>query len=660
MKRREFIKNTGLLTAASAAAPFMNFAANPSGLGRMIVLGFDGMDPGIVNRLMAKGELPNMQKLAQQGTFTMMRTSIPPQSPVAWGSFITGADPGVHGIYDFLTRTPETYMPKFSGADTMPAEWVVKLGKYKIPLKSSEILLRREGKAFWDYLEDRDIEATIFKIPSNYPPSESKQRTLAGMGTPGLRDGYGFYTMYTSDEEESMKDISPNYMYYAYIDDNNVMKGEIEGPVNDLVVDEENPRPIVPFKVYVDYKHKTARIDIDGKEILISEGEYSDWVEIDFPLIKGVTSITGMVKFFLLELGEKFRMYISPIHISPLHPAAQISTPESYSKELAEKNGLFHTINLPADTHALSKGSFSMENFIVQAMSVFDESRKLFHYELERYLSRKGGFLFFYFSSLDQGQHMFWALKDKDHPFFHPDEGKKFAFMTDELYRKHDRVLGEMLQKIPPGIKIVVMSDHGFAPFHKELNLNTWLFNEGYLKLDVDDLDEEVSLLEYAHWGETKAYAIGLNGLYLNLKGREAEGIVTPGEKRRLLDELAAKLEQIKDPDTGAQVVTKAFIAEDHFSKDFLDRAPDIIVGCNKGYRVSGSSALGGMNPRIVTPNMDWWSGDHCMNPMHVPATFISNFKINTQVPDITDMAPTILKAFGIENPSAMTGKSLI
>lgn len=660
MKRREFIKNTGLLTAAAASAPFMNFAANPAGMGKMIVLGFDGMDPGVVNKLMAKGELPNMQKLAQQGTFTMMRTSLPPQSPVAWGSFITGADPGVHGIYDFLTRTPETYMPKFSGADTLPAEWIVKLGKYKIPLKSSKTLLRREGKAFWDYLEDRDIDAAIVKIPSNYPPSETKQRTLAGMGTPGLRDGYGFYTIYTSDEEESMKDISPHYMYYAYIDENNVMKGEIEGPVNDLVEDEENPRPIMPFKVYVDNKHKTARIDIDGKEILISEGEYSDWVEIDFPLIEGVTSVTGMVKFFILEMGEKFRLYISPIHISPLHPAAQISTPESYSKELAENCGLFHTINLPADTHALSKGSFTMENFIVQAMSVFDESRKLFDYELERFLTGKTNFLFFYFSSLDQGQHMFWALKDKDHPYFHPDESKKFAHMTDDLYRKHDRVLGEMLKKVPPDMKIVVMSDHGFAPFHREVNLNTWLFNEGYLKLDVDDLDEEVSLLEYAHWGETKAYAIGLNGLYINLKGREGEGIVTPQEKRKLLEELAAKLEAIKDPETGAQVVTKAFIAEDHFSKDFLDRAPDIIVGCNKGYRVSGSSAMGGMNPSIVTPNMDWWSGDHCMNPMHVPATFISNFKINKQVPDITDMAPTILKAFGIENPPTMTGKSLI
>ena len=657
MKRREFIKNTGVLVAAS---PFLNFAANTSSPGKMIVLGFDGMDPAIVNRLMKKGELPNMRKLARMGTFTMMSSTIPPQSPVAWGSFIVGADPGVHGLYDFVSRDPKTYFPKFSGADTLPAEWVVKLGKFKIPLKSSKVVLNREGKAFWDYLEERDVEATIFKIPSNYPPSKSKQRTISGMGTPGLRDGYGFYTIYTSDEEESMKDISPNFMEYAYINEDNVMEGEIEGPVNDLVEDEENPKPIVPFKVYVDNKHKTTRIDIQDKKILISEGEYSDWVEIDFPLIEGIASVTGMVKFYLLELGERFRLYISPIHISPRNPALPISTPSSYSKELAEKNNLFHTINLPADTKALSQESFTMENFIVQSRSVFDESKKIFRHELERFLDQKGGFLFFYFSSLDQGQHMFWAFNDKDHPYFHPEESKKFSYIRDELYREHDRVLGEALKKLPHDVKIVAMSDHGFAPYSRDFNLNTWLFKEGYLSLDVDDIDEEVSLLEYAHWGDTRAYAFGLNGLYLNLEGREKEGIVTAQEKRKLLEELKAKLERVKDPQTGEQVVTSAFISEDHFSKDFLDRAPDIIVGCNRGYRISGSSALGSMNPKIVTDNMDWWSGDHCMNPMHVPATFISNFKINKKVPDITDMAPTILKFYGIENPSTMNGKSLI
>ncbi len=659
MKRRDFIKHTG---AVVAAAPFMNFASSSSAA-RMMVLGFDGMDPATVNRLMQKGELPNMQKLAGKGVFTMMRTSIPPQSPVAWGSFITGADPGVYGIYDFLTRDPKTYFPKFSQSDTLPAEWHIKLGKYNIPLKSAQIVLKREGKAFWDYLEERDIEATIFKIPTNFPPSKSKQRTLAGMGTPSLRDGYGFYTLYTSDEEESMKDISPHHMYYAYINEDNVMEdGVLEGPVNDLVVSEDSEpvKPIVKFKVYLDYKHKTARIDIDGKEVLLSEGEYSDWVEIDFPLIKNVSSVTGMVKFYVLELGDRFRLYISPIHISPRSPATVISTPPSYSKELADNCGLFHTISLPADTHALSKETFSMENFVVQSMSVFQESKKIFTYEFERFLSGKNPFLFFYFSSLDQGQHMFWALDDKDHPYFHPDEARKFGFMIDEMYRKHDEILGDVLKRTPKDVKIVVMSDHGFAPFRRTVNLNTWLYNEGYLKLAVNDIDDEVSLIEYADWGNTKAYAIGLNGLYLNMKDREAEGIVTKQERRKLLEEIKAKLEQLTDPQTGEKVVSMAFISEDHFSKDFLFRAPDIICGFNRGYRTSGESAIGGMHPDIVGNNMDWWSGDHCMNPLHVPATFISNFKINKKVPDMKDMAPTILKHFGIDNPSTMTGKSLI
>lgn len=659
MKRREFIKYTG---TALAAAPFMNFA-NGSSNPRMIVLGFDGMDPATVNRLMMKGELPNMQKLGGQGVFTMMRTTIPPQSPVAWGSFITGADPGVYGIYDFLSRDPKTYMPEFSQSDTLPAEWHIKLGKYNIPLKSAQIVLRREGKAFWDYLEERDIEATIFKIPTNFPPSKSKQRTIAGMGTPSIRDGYGIYTIYTSDEDEYNKNISPHHVYYAYINEDNVMEdGKIEGPVNDLVESneyEEN-KPEIPFQVYVDYKHKTARIDIQGKQILISEGEYSDWVEIEFPLIKHLASVTGMVKFYLLELGERFRLYISPIHISPGDPAAPICTPSSYSKELVDHCGLFHTISLPADTHALSKHTFNMENFIVQSMSVFKESKKMFQYEFERFLSGKGQLLFFYFSSLDQGQHMFWALNDKEHPYYKPDAAQKFGFMTDELYRKHDRILGEVLKRTPKDVRIIAMSDHGFAPFRRTVNLNTWLRNEGYLKLDVDDVADEVSIMEYADWGNTKAYAVGLNGLYLNMQNREAEGIVTKEERRKLLEEIKAKLERLTDPGNGQKVVSHAFISEDNFSKDFLDRAPDIIVGFNRGYRTSGDSAIGGMHPDVLADNMDWWAGDHCMNPLHVPATFIANFKIDKKIPDMRDMAPTILKHFGIENPATMTGKALI
>jgi predicted AlkP superfamily phosphohydrolase/phosphomutase len=636
----------------------MNFAKDKPLAKKMLVLGFDGMDPGIVKRLMEQGQLPNMQRLGEQGVFTMMHSTIPPQSPVAWGSFISGADPGVFGIFDFIHRNPENHNPMFAQSDILPSRWLVNLGKYQIPLKPGKVVLHREGRAFWDYMEERDIPATIVKVPTNYPPSASHQRTLAGMGTPDLLAGYGIYSLFTSDENESQSDISPNNVYYAYIDEHNVMEGQIEGPKNDLVKDGENV--VVPFKVYVDNKHKTARIDIQGKEILIAEKEYSDWVEINFSMISHLASISGMVKFYLMEMGKRFRLYISPTHINPRDPALPISTPSSYSRELVDRVGLFHTIGLPADTKALSQGTFSMENYITQSLSVFGESCRLFDYELQRFSCQKDGLLFFYFSSLDQGQHMFWALNDKEHPYYHPEESRKFAYITDEMYRKFDRVLGKALKSIDPGIPVLVMSDHGFGPFRRAVNVNNWLVQEGYLKLSADSGGEEISILEYADWPASKAYALGLNGLYLNLKGREKEGTVGTAERRRLLEEIKGKLENLIDPKNGNKVISCAYISEDNFSKNFISRAPDIILGFDRGYRINDKSAIGSLSQEIVSDNMNWWSGDHCVDPKKVPASFISNFKIQRQVPDIRDIAPTILKYFGIATPAQMTGKALI
>jgi predicted AlkP superfamily phosphohydrolase/phosphomutase len=655
MKRRDFIISSGAVLAAS---PFMNFAKDKPLAKKMLVLGFDGMDPGIVHRLLGQGQLPNMRRLGEQGIFTMMHSTCPPQSPVAWGSFISGADPGVFGIFDFLHRDPETYMPMFSQSETQPSSMLVNLGQYRIPLKPGKVVLKREGRAFWDYMEDRGIEATIFKVPTNYPPSASNQRTFAGMGTPDIQGTYGIYSLYTSDENESQSDLSPNIVYYAYIDENNVMEGQIEGPKNDLLKHGESV--VVPFKVYVDNRHKTVRIDIQGQEILIAEKEYSDWVEIEFSLINHIAGISGMVKFYLMEMGERFRLYISPTHLTPRNPAVPISTPASYSHELADNVGLFHTIGLPADTKALGQGTFSMENFINQSLSVFAESCRLFDYELQRFSSRQQGLLFFYFSSLDQGQHMFWALNDKEHPYYHAQESKQFAYISDEMYRKFDRVLGKALKSIDPGIPVLVMSDHGFGPFHRGVNVNTWLVNEGYLKLSTKEINEEVSILEYADWPASKAYALGMNGLYLNLKGREKEGMVSAPERRRLLEEIKGKLEMLSDPQNGQKVISCAYIAEDNFSKNFLRRSPDIILGFDRGYRISDKSALGSLSREVVSDNMNWWSGDHCVDPRKVPATFIANFKIQRQVPDIRDIAPTILKYFGIATPVQMTGKTLI
>jgi len=642
---------------AAATVPLWHCRSSRSGAKKMLVLGFDGMDPVVVRRLIGSGDLPNMKRLADTGTFTMMRSTIPPQSPVAGGSFIAGADPGVTGIFDFLHRDPKTYMPFFAQSTTLPGGWNVDLGKYRIPLKGAEVKLNREGVAFWDVLEEMGVPATVVKIPTNYPPSKSGQRTLAGMGTPDVMGTYGIYHLYTSDEEESRKDLTPNNVFYAYIDEQGVLEGEIEGPKNDLVPGSDPM--VIPFKAYVDRAHHSARIDVGGQEVLLAEREYSRWVEISFSLGVPLMNLTGMVKFFLLECGERFRLYISPIHISPASPALPISTPESYSKELADAVGLYHTIGLPADTKALSQGAFAMGDFIDQSLSVFAESRKMFAFELDRFQRQQEGLLFFYFSTLDQGQHMFWALNDPQHPYYHPVEAQRYGGITDDLYRQFDAEVGRAMAALPPEVPLVVMSDHGFAPFRREVNINTWLVKEGYLTMTTPDLDEQVSILDSADWGKSRAYGLGLNGLYLNQRGREGSGIVTAQERRRLLEELKGKLEALTDPQNGARVITHAYISEDVFSRDHLDRAPDIILGFARGYRISDSSPLGQLSPEVVVDHLNWWSGDHLIDPLHVPASFLANFKINRDVPDIKDIAPTIVRHFGGQVPAGMTGKPL-
>lgn len=655
MKRREFIKTAA---AVWASAPYLNLTAAASTSRKMLVLGCDGMDPAVVRRLFEQGELPNLRRLAERGTFTMMRTTLPPQSPVAWGSFISGADPGVFGIFDFIHRNPANYLPQFSESETAPARWPLHLGKYRIPLKPGKVLLKREGRAFWDYLQERDVEATIFKVPTNFPPSASRQRTLSGMGTPDMQGGYGIYTLYTSDEAESQRDLSPHHVYYAYINERGFMEGQVEGPRNDLV--QEGETVTVPFTVYVDSDHRTVRIDIQGREILLAEKRLSEWVEIDFPLVPHLQSLKGMVKFYLLEMAPRFRLYVSPVHIDPRDPALPISTPARYSRELAERTGLFHTIGLPADFNAIKTGTFSMENYIVQSLSVFEESRRLFDYELQRFVAGKGGLLFFYFSSLDQGQHIFWALNDRQHPYFHEEEHRRFGAITDEFYRIFDRVVGRALSVCPAEIPFLVISDHGFAPFRREVNINTWLLEQGLLQLRPGASVEGAAVFEAADWGRSRAYGMGLNGLYLNQQGREAQGIVTAGERRGLLEQLKGQLESIRDPQTGETVISNAYIAEDHYSKNFIQRAPDIILGFNRGYRCSDRFGEGGFGRSVVADNRNWWSGDHCIDPQKVPASFLANFKINRAIPDMRDLAPTILAHFAIPTPAAMSGKPLI
>jgi len=620
---------------------------------KIIILGFDGMDPHLVEVWMKQGYLPAFQKLRTIGSFTPLETSNPPQSPVAWSNFITGMDPGGHGIFDFMHRDPQHYIPIFSAAESTATTRTLSIGNYEFPLSGGEVKNLIKGKAFWQILEEYDIPATIFKMPSNYPPVPTKQRTLSGMNTPDLMGSYGICNYYTTESTRINEDIGGARIHEVYVIGNRV-ETKLPGPENAFKKDK--PDSFIDFKVYIDPANPVAKISIQDHEFILRVGEWSDWKRIHFNMIP-TQKVSGICHFYLKEVRPEFKLYVSPINIDPANPALPISTPESYAKDLEKKFGPFYTKGLPGDFNSMNNNLLDEGEFLEQDNQVLSERIAMFDYELARFDS---GLLFYYVSSTDQRQHMFWRHLDKHNPTYDPLLAAKYENTIRDVYVEADKILDKAMQKVDKDTIIMVVSDHGFSPFRWSFNANTWLKENGYHSLINPWKQGEDQLFVNTDWSRTKAYAYGLNSLYINQKGREGEGIVSPGaETENLIREIASKLEAYVDPKTGERPVLKAFAAKDIYTGAHVDEAPEIIIGFNKGYRISWSSPMGRIPKNIIEDNTEKWSGDHCIAPGIVPGILFMNRKIQAQDPKFLDVSPTILKIFGINKPKEITGTSV-
>jgi predicted AlkP superfamily phosphohydrolase/phosphomutase len=239
-----------------------------------------------------------------------------------------------------------------------------------------------------------------------------------------------------------------------------------------------------------------------------------------------------------------------------------------------------------------------------------------------------------------------------------------------------DRAVGQALTRLDADTSLIVLSDHGFAPYHRSFNLNTWLLENGYLALKPGiEPGAAGDFLVNVDWSRTRAYGIGLNSLYLNLRGREREGIVAAGPQAdALLAELRARLLELADSagredDCRARqdcrrvpaprVLGRVDRATDAYSGAQLPHAPDLVLGYNRGYRAGWSTVLGGFSRAVLEDNLEAWSGDHCMDFTQVPGVLLSSRKITAPAPALTDVAPTILAEFGIAAPKEMTGRPL-
>jgi predicted AlkP superfamily phosphohydrolase/phosphomutase len=435
----------------------------------------------------------------------------------------------------------------------------------------------------------------------------------------------------------------------------NVVETELEGPPNSFR--KGGKASTIPFRIYLDPVKPVAKIQIQDNEFLLREGELSSWKRIRFPMIP-TQSVQGICQFYLKEVRPEFQLYVSPVNLDPAAPALPISTPPGYSRELESSIGPFFTKGLPADTKALDHGVLDESEFLALDEAVLEESRKLFEYELQRFES---GLWFHYFSNTDQRQHMFMRLIDESDPLYDPDRAARHGNVVEHVYVEMDRILERTLSKIDGETQLVVMSDHGFMPFRRSFNLNTWLLQNDYMRLADPTIQESPEFFANTDWSGTRAYALGLNGLYVNVKGREGSGIVEPtAEKQALIEELARKLEDIVDPLTGDRVISRAYIAKQVYHGPLVDQAPDIVVGYSQGYRASWATPLG-RAPRDVFENNDSkWGADHCMDPEFLPGILLTNRKIKTPKPTLCDLTATILGAFDIERPAEMIGQNIL
>ena len=655
MDRREFMKSAALFGAACYILPAGCVFGRAHDARKVVVLGIDGLDPHLVAEYMAQGVLPNLQRLWKAGAFVPVLSSDPPQSPVAWSNFSVGAPPAVHGIYDFIHRDPATMSPYLSTSRVVPPDRTLNIGGISVPVSGGGVEQLRRGQPFWELLAERDIPATVFKMPANFPCENDRVDMVSGMGTPDLRGGYGSYSLYTTNREAFADHLTGGKVIPVSFH-NGRMDTVLDGPVNSFKADA--PESNVPLTVWRDRDRAVARIRLQDTELILNEGEWTDWLQVSFPMLGSMVSVSGICKLHLKQVHPHFALYVAPLNIDPSDPALPVVSSSSYGKKLVQANGLFCTQGLPDNTKALSEGVLSDREYLDLAHQILDERLRMMDYELGRF-QRRGGLLFYYISSVDQNTHMFWRLRDRSHPMFDRDLQQQLDDPLREFYRQADVAVGKVLQTVDindPDVTCMVMSDHGFAAFSREVNLNTWLYENGYLALRTRQGLESAEMFANVNWQRTGAYNLGINCLYLNRYGREKDGVVMGAQASGLLDNLRRDMLAMRDPQTGRTAVSRVTVLSDA-EKERQPHAPDIIVGWSRGFRNSWSSILGGFTRNVFQDNCDKWSGDHCIDHQLVPAVLFANRPVAVRQPALHDITATVLHCFDIEPPGQMAGR---
>jgi len=628
------------------------------GLPKVVILGFDGVDPRFLSRFMAAGKLPNLARLAKGGTYRPLVSTNPPQSPVAWSTFATGLGPGKHGIYDFVKRDPATYLPAVATSSVSPPE--MRFGLFvKAPPAGHN---PRRGESFWKKASDAGVRVTVLNVPYAFPPDDVEKtgRQLSGLGTPDLLGTNSTFFYYATDltEKELAKSVGGGRLLKVAIE-GNVANATLEGPPNPK--DEEGKPLTLPLRFRLDAAAKKVSVRVGGADAEAREGGWTPWMEIAFRVSPFYT-IRGICRFYILQAGPALRIYGSPLNYHPEHPFVPFTSPERFSADLARAVGLYKTVGWDHDTSGLNAERMDEAAFLSDVAMVEDQREKMLLRALD---ARDWDLLVAVSTATDRVSHMFYRLLDPTHPRYDAKLAARYGDAIEKTSVRMDRVVGEVLRKLPKGTTLILLSDHGFHDFRRGLHTNSWLVRNGFMTLQPSDEspDGRFSTKDFfpaVDWSKTKAYALGTGQVYLNLEGRERDGIVKPEEADRVAAEIAAKMEAFTDPKTGEKPLRKVYLGKQVFPGARPEEMPDLQLAFRDGWRTSWETMLGAAPDALTATNDKKWSGDHAASDVaDTDGVLLVNRRLPLDKPRIVDLAATILKTYQIGPPQDGDGVAL-
>jgi len=627
--------------------------AGPAPTRRIVVLGFDGVDPNFVQQW--RDKLPNISKMMESGTFSRLQTTTPPASCTAWSSFTTGLNPGGHGIFDFILRDPKTYLPDRTGAVSHAAEY-----RFGLISKTPETFTTTmSGQAFWTTADRVGKRSVVLRVPCIYPLEQTEHGyEQGGLGLPDMRGSEGTFHYWSSDL--SPRDAADPELGGKVLSLANAKQVEtlIEGPTNPL--SQSHERLTVPLKLKAAGKDALT-IELAGRSETVEVGRWSEWFRMGFE-VTPLSTLHGMARFRVLEVEPNLRLYLSPINHDPLDPAIALTEPPAYSKELQGAVGDYKTVGWNHETWGLNEERIDEEAFMQDIWDTFSESEAITLHELD---DKKTELLVSVFVEPDRTSHMMYRLMDTEHPRYDAALAAKYGDSIQKTYLRMDEIIGKVAAKLGPEDVLLILSDHGFHSWRRGFNLNSWLIEQGFMTLKGGAKSTERKFLQDVDWSKTKAYALGVGAIYINEQGREGKGIVKPGkEADSVAEDIAARLRKVVDPITGKPAVAEVYLAKETWKGARLADGQDLQIGMEPGYRVSSATPLGGAPPGLFEDNKKKWSGDHATSQTSATAgILLSNRKIAAPTdgkdPSILDLAPTILTLLGVAVPPQYDGHAL-